>query len=43
MLVLEPWNRSRVGLDVLPVVDALAAPPQPLGLSQVLVGALQGS
>jgi hypothetical protein len=32
------WNCSRVGLDILPLVDALAAAPQPLGLSQVLVG-----
>jgi hypothetical protein len=37
------WTRSRVGLDVLPVVDALAAPSQPLGIFQVLVGPLQGS
>jgi hypothetical protein len=37
------WSRSRVGLDLLPVVGALAAPPQHLGLSQVLAGPLQGS
>jgi hypothetical protein len=41
------WNprliRNRVGLDLLPVVDALAAPPQPLGLFHVLAGPLQGS
>ena len=37
------WNHSRVGLDVLPVVDAFAAPPQHLGLSQVLAGPLQGT
>jgi hypothetical protein len=29
------WSRGRVGLDLLPVVGALAAPPQHLGLSQV--------
>jgi hypothetical protein len=37
------WIHSRVRLDLLPVVDALAAPPQPLGLSHVLAGPLQGS
>jgi hypothetical protein len=36
------WSRNRLGLDLLPVVDALAAPPQHLGLSQVLDGPLQG-
>jgi hypothetical protein len=34
------WSHSRVGLDLLPVVAALAAPPQHLGLSQVLAGDL---
>jgi hypothetical protein len=37
------WSRSRVGLDLLPVVGALAAPPEHLGLSQVLAGPRQGS
>jgi hypothetical protein len=37
------WSRSRVRLDLLPVVAALAAPPQHLGLSQVLAGPLQGT
>jgi hypothetical protein len=37
------WSPSRVGLDLLPIVAALAAPPQHLGLSQVLVGPLQGT
>jgi hypothetical protein len=37
------WSRSRVGLDRLPVVGTLAAPPQHLGLSQVLAGPVQGS
>jgi hypothetical protein len=36
------WSRSRVELDLLPVVGALAAHPQHLGLSQVLAGPLQG-
>jgi hypothetical protein len=34
------WNRSRVGLDLLPVMDALATPSQHLGLSQVLTDPL---
>jgi hypothetical protein len=37
------WSRSRVGLDLLPIVAALAAPPQHLGLSQVLAGTHQGT
>jgi hypothetical protein len=37
------WSRSRVGLDLLSIVVALAAPPQHLGLSQVLVGPLQST
>jgi hypothetical protein len=41
--LIPRWNRSRVRLDLLPVEGALAAPPQHLGLSQVLVGPLQGS
>jgi hypothetical protein len=28
------WSRSRVGLDLLPVVDALSAPPQHIGLER---------
>jgi hypothetical protein len=35
------WSRTRLGLDLLPVVDALAAPPQHLGLFQVLAGPLK--
>jgi hypothetical protein len=37
------WSRGRVGLDLLPVVAALAAPLQHLGLSQVLAGPIQGT
>jgi hypothetical protein len=37
------WSRSRVGLELLPVVAALAAPTQHLGLSQVLACPLQGT
>jgi hypothetical protein len=35
------WSRSRVRLDLLPVVAALAAPPQHRGLPQVLDSPLQ--
>jgi hypothetical protein len=35
------WNRVRVGLDLLPVVDAFADPPQ--HLSQAFVDPLQGT
>jgi hypothetical protein len=37
------WSHSRVRLDLLPVVGALAAPPQHLGFSQVIAGPRQGS
>jgi hypothetical protein len=37
------WNHSRVRLDLLPVVDALADPPQYLSLFQVLDGLIQSS
>jgi hypothetical protein len=35
------WNRVRVGLDLLPVVDAFADPPR--HLSQAFVDPLQGT
>jgi hypothetical protein len=37
------WSRSRVRLDLLPIVGDLAAPPEHLGLSKVLAGPRQGS
>jgi hypothetical protein len=37
------WSRSQVGLDLLSVVGALAAPPQHLDLFHVLASPLQGS
>jgi hypothetical protein len=36
-------NCSRVGLDLLPIVDVLAAPPQHLSLFQFLDDPLQSS
>jgi hypothetical protein len=37
------WNHRQARLDLLPVVDALVAPPRHLSLSQVLYGPFQSS